>query len=90
MMGSASECHLHKAKHRTRKQLYNFTMTMMMMRLVALVALVVAASGFSPAPPRISITTSVGLRMSEEPAAEEAAAEPVKCPDCDMCDGSGR
>ena len=40
-------------------------------------------SGFTPAARR----TSVLLFSQAEPSSE---APPVKCPDCDLCDGSGR
>ncbi|KAL3942095.1 MAG: hypothetical protein SGBAC_003662 [Bacillariaceae sp.] len=63
------------------------------LRILSLILLlVIACDAFAPASMN---TRSVALlRMSEEapePAKDETpAAPPVKCPDCDICDGSGR
>ena len=63
------------------------------LRIVSLLSLLVfACDAFAP---NALNARSVVLSMSEDEAPEPVedatpAAPPVKCPDCDICDGSGR
>jgi hypothetical protein len=62
--------------------------------LLCLLCFVAAGSAFSPHPVRFSVGRTI-LALSDESASSQASEEskpPVKvaCPDCDLCDGSGR
>ena len=63
--------------------------------LLCLLCLVAAVSAFAPQPVRFSVGRTILALSDDESASSQASEEskpPVKvaCPDCDLCDGSGR